>query len=192
MATGTLRRRIFEIIEPGIRRDGAARLFQRLSVVMILASVTGAVISTLSDLDQDLRTALLAAELVYGAFFMTEYALRLWTVPEHPVFGKRHGLRLDLDTGKRTVFAHGLRNMLGFAWHPETKEMRGVDHGVDHLGDEDPGEELNKIEHGTHYGWPFCYGDRKPDWLSFTEPPGDVPKAGCLITWYSYPRWEVS
>ena len=65
--------------------------------------------------------------------------------------------------------------MLGFAWHPETKEMWGIDHGVDHLGDELPGEELNKIEQGSHYGYPFCYGDRKPDWASFTEPPG-MPK----------------
>lgn len=89
---------------------------------------------------------------------------------------KAANLRLDIQSGARTVFAHGLRNMLGFAWHPETSEMWGVDHGVDHLGDEEPGEELNKIEQGAHYGWPFCYADRKPDWLSFTEPPGDMPK----------------
>jgi glucose/arabinose dehydrogenase len=88
---------------------------------------------------------------------------------------KAANLRLDIQSRARTVFAHGLRNMLGFAWHPETGEMWGVDHGVDHLGDEEPGEELNKIEQGAHYGWPFCYADRKPDWLSFTEPEG-APK----------------
>ena len=65
---------------------------------------------------------------------------------------KAANLRLNLQDGSRTVFAHGLRNMLGFDWHPETGEMWGVDHGVDHLGDELPGEELNKIEQGTHYG----------------------------------------
>jgi voltage-gated potassium channel len=93
MTTGTFRRRIFEIIEPGIRRDRAARLFQRLSITIILASVAGAVVSTLSNLNSDVRTALLAAELVFGALFMAEYALRLWTVPEHPVFGMGRGSR---------------------------------------------------------------------------------------------------
>lgn len=88
---------------------------------------------------------------------------------------KAANLRLDLNSKKRTVFAKGLRNMLGFDWHPETGVMWGVDHGVDHLGDELPGEELNKIEQDAHYGWPFCYGDRKPDWASFTMPEG-APK----------------
>ncbi len=88
---------------------------------------------------------------------------------------KAANLRLNVEDGTRTVFAHGLRNMLGFDWHPETGEMWGVDHGVDHLGDELPGEELNGIEEGAHYGWPFCYGDRLPDWVSFTMPEG-MPK----------------
>ena len=88
---------------------------------------------------------------------------------------KAANLRLNIEDGTRAVFAHGLRNMLGFDWHPETGIMWGVDHGVDHLGDELPGEELNKIEQGSHYGWPFCYGDRLPDWVSFTMPEG-MPK----------------
>ncbi|RWO20142.1 MAG: sorbosone dehydrogenase family protein [Mesorhizobium sp.] len=83
---------------------------------------------------------------------------------------KAANLRLDIKDKTRTVFAHGLRNMLGFDWHPETDVMWGVDHGVDHLGDDLPGEELNKIEQGAHYGWPLCYGDRQPDWVSFTMP----------------------
>jgi glucose/arabinose dehydrogenase len=92
---------------------------------------------------------------------------------------KAANLRLNLDDGTRTVFAHGLRNILGFDWHPETGEMWGVDHGVDHLGDELPGEELNKIEQGAHYGWPFCYGDREPDWVSFTMPEGMAKDEFC-------------
>jgi glucose/arabinose dehydrogenase len=36
-----------------------------------------------------------------------------------------------------------------------------------------PGEELNKIEEGAQYGWPFCFGDRKPDWANFTMPEGE-------------------
>ncbi|ASY63829.1 L-sorbosone dehydrogenase [Sinorhizobium sojae CCBAU 05684] len=88
---------------------------------------------------------------------------------------KAANLRLDLNSKRRTVFAKGLRNMRGFDWHPETGVMWGLDHGVDHLGDDLPGEELNKIEEGVHYGWPFCYGDRQPDWVSFTMPEG-APK----------------
>ncbi len=61
---------------------------------------------------------------------------------------KAANLRLDLNIKKRTVFAKGLRNMLGFDWHPETGVMWGVDHGVDHLGDDLPGEELNQDRRG--------------------------------------------
>jgi voltage-gated potassium channel len=92
LAVLSLRRRIFETIEPGIKRDGLARLFERIAVVVILASVAGAVISTLGTLDPEARRALFAAETVYSAFFVAEYVLRLWTTPEHPVFGGANGL----------------------------------------------------------------------------------------------------
>ena len=87
MGRASLRRKIYQIIEPGIKRDGAAKFFQRLSVTIILASVAGAIASTLSGLGSDVKAALITAETGYGAFFIAEYALRLWTVPEHPVFG---------------------------------------------------------------------------------------------------------
>ncbi|MCT7378401.1 PQQ-dependent sugar dehydrogenase [Chelativorans salis] len=85
---------------------------------------------------------------------------------------KAADLRVNVEDGSRSVFAHGLRNHLGFDWHPETGQMWATDQGVDHRGDEFPGEELNLIEEGAHYGWPFCIGDREPDWMSFTEPEG--------------------
>jgi voltage-gated potassium channel len=92
LAVLSLRRRIYEIIEPGIKRDGLARLFERIAVVTILASVAGAVISTLATLDPEASRALFAAETVYSAFFVAEYVLRLWTTSEHPVFGGANGL----------------------------------------------------------------------------------------------------
>jgi voltage-gated potassium channel len=92
LAVLSLRRRVYEIIEPGIKRDGLARLFERIAVVIILASVAGAVLSTLSTLEPEARRALFAAEIVYSAFFVAEYGLRLWTTPEHPVFGGISGL----------------------------------------------------------------------------------------------------
>jgi voltage-gated potassium channel len=92
LAVLSLRRRVHEIIEPGIKRDSLARLFARVAVVIILASVAGAVLSTLGTLGPQARRSLFVAEIVYSAFFVTEYALRLWTTPEHPVFGGGSGL----------------------------------------------------------------------------------------------------
>jgi glucose/arabinose dehydrogenase len=61
------------------------------------------------------------------------------------------------------VFASGLRNTLGFDWHPQTGELWGSDHGSDGLGDDLPPDELNRLTAGSSYGWPYCWGDRQPD-----------------------------
>jgi glucose/arabinose dehydrogenase len=68
-------------------------------------------------------------------------------------------LRAPPDGGRRAVFARGLRNTIGFAWHPATKALWGVDHGTDWLGDDFPPEELNRLEDGKDYGWPFVQDD---------------------------------
>jgi glucose/arabinose dehydrogenase len=78
--------------------------------------------------------------------------------------------RMKTDGTGREVYARGLRNTIGFDWDPQTKEMWGMDHGVDWLGDEYPPEELNKIEAGKNYGWPYCTNDKKPD--TRIKPPG--------------------
>jgi glucose/arabinose dehydrogenase len=83
---------------------------------------------------------------------------------------------IDPAGWSRRVFAHGLRNPLGFDWHPETEAMWAADHGSDWLGDEVPPDELNLLEDGAHYGWPFCWGERRPDWLSSAVPPDGTPK----------------
>jgi Raf kinase inhibitor-like YbhB/YbcL family protein len=67
-------------------------------------------------------------------------------------------LRASKDGKQRSIFASGLRNTIGFAWHPQTGELWGLDHGIDFLGDNQQQEELNKIEHGKQYGWPHVYG----------------------------------
>jgi glucose/arabinose dehydrogenase len=67
------------------------------------------------------------------------------------------------------VWTNGLRNTLGFDWHPTTHEMWGFDQGSDGLGDDVPPEELNHLVGGKAYGWPYCWGDRNPD------PTVDVP-----------------
>ena len=80
------------------------------------------------------------------------------TNPEHATL-----LRAGREGGKRTVFARGLRNTIGFAWHPESRQLWGMDHGSDWRGDDQPPEELNKLVEGGDYGWPLCFGNRQPD-----------------------------
>lgn len=72
--------------------------------------------------------------------------------------------RMDADGGNREIYAHGVRNSVGFAWHPETKEMYFTDNGRDMLGDDIPPCELNRVtEAGQHFGYPFCHGGTVKD-----------------------------
>lgn len=70
-------------------------------------------------------------------------------------------LQMRSDGSKRRIYARGLRNTIGFDWHPQTKELYGMDHGIDWLGDDEQQEELNKLVDGGDYGWPYIYGDGK-------------------------------
>ena len=64
----------------------------------------------------------------------------------------------DLDGGNFTVFAKGLRNSVGMAFHPVTGDLYATDNGRDWLGDDLPPDEVNLISEGGNYGWPECYG----------------------------------
>jgi len=67
--------------------------------------------------------------------------------------------RLKLDGTGFEVFAHGVRNSVGFDWHPETKELWFTDNGRDWLGDDLPPDELNHApQAGLHFGFPYCHG----------------------------------
>jgi glucose/arabinose dehydrogenase len=90
------------------------------------------------------------------------------TNPEHATL-----LRAELDGSARTIFASGLRNTIGFGWHPTTGELWGMDHGSDWLGDDLPPEELNRLRAGANYGWPYCYGDRRIDPIIMEPAEGD-------------------
>jgi Raf kinase inhibitor-like YbhB/YbcL family protein len=68
-------------------------------------------------------------------------------------------LRVDLKSGKREIFASGLRNTIGFGWHPSSRRLFGMDQGIDWLGDEEQSEELNEILKGKRYGWPYIYDE---------------------------------
>lgn len=81
-------------------------------------------------------------------------------------------VRSDLDGNNMTVFAKGLRNTIGFGWHPQTSELWGMDHGIDWLGDDDQVEEVNLIKQNAVYGWPYIYGEGK--YNPGDRPPGDT------------------
>ncbi|NOV21815.1 YbhB/YbcL family Raf kinase inhibitor-like protein [Ensifer adhaerens] len=67
-------------------------------------------------------------------------------------------LRASKDGISRSIFASGLRNTIGFDWEPTTGALYGFDHGIDWLGDEVQIEELNHLEQGKRYGWPYIFG----------------------------------
>jgi glucose/arabinose dehydrogenase len=72
-------------------------------------------------------------------------------------------MRFTPDGSGGEIYASGLRNSVGLAWHPLTKELWATDNGRDWLGDNLPPDEVNIIKEGGHYGWPYCYGDKVPD-----------------------------
>ncbi|MNR94399.1 Glucose / Sorbosone dehydrogenase [compost metagenome] len=72
-------------------------------------------------------------------------------------------LRFKPDGSDLTIYARGLRNAVGFAWSPTTKELWATENSRDRLGNDIPPDELNAIKFGSHYGWPYCYGNRQPD-----------------------------
>ncbi len=66
--------------------------------------------------------------------------------------------RLNPDGRNLEIFAHGIRNTVGFDWHPVTQELWFTDNGRDWLGDDIPPDELNRAAtQGLHFGYPYCH-----------------------------------
>ena len=67
--------------------------------------------------------------------------------------------RMNPDGSDHEVFARGIRNTVGFTWHPLTKELWFTDNGRDFLGDNQPPCELNRAPRpGLDFGFPYCHG----------------------------------
>jgi len=72
--------------------------------------------------------------------------------------------RINTDGTGREIFAHGVRNSVGFDWHPVTNELWFTDNGRDWMGDNRPPDELNRApEIGMHFGYPHWHGTDDPD-----------------------------
>ena len=93
-------------------------------------------------------------------------------------------LRVSPDGGKAEIYASGVRNTVGFDWHPQTGRLWFTDNGRDRMGDDLPQDELNRAEGpGGHFGFPYLHGRSVEDpeyWpqrppLSFTPPLLELP-----------------
>ncbi|WP_189420682.1 PQQ-dependent sugar dehydrogenase [Cellvibrio zantedeschiae] len=66
--------------------------------------------------------------------------------------------RMNPDGSDFKPFASGIRNSVGFTWHPQTQELWFTDNGRDELGDNTPSCELNRApKAGMHFGFPYCH-----------------------------------
>lgn len=72
--------------------------------------------------------------------------------------------RMNPDGSEFEIYANGIRNSVGFDWHPQTNELWFTDNGRDSMGDDIPPDELNHAPtSGLHFGYPFLHGKDIPD-----------------------------
>lgn len=77
---------------------------------------------------------------------------------ENPIFASL--TRINPDGSNREIIAHGIRNTVGFTWHPKTGNLWFTDNNRDWMGDDTPPGELNELkEEGMHFGFPFLHGN---------------------------------
>src|SRR6267142_6552168 len=74
---------------------------------------------------------------------------------------RRRHTRLTCDWSSDVCssdLAQGVRNSVGFDWHPKTKQLWFTNHARDWLGDDSPHDTLHKVSKGVpHFGYPFCH-----------------------------------
>lgn len=86
-------------------------------------------------------------------------------------------MRFNVDGSGGEIIATGLRNSVGFDWAPWDDALYATDNGRDLMGDDFPPCELNLIEPGKFYGWPYFNGDNVPDPDMGDDPQARTPTA---------------
>ncbi len=77
---------------------------------------------------------------------------------ENPVFASITRIDPKSTNPKPEIYAHGVRNSVGFDWHPVTGELWFTDNGRDMMGDDIPNCELNRVtKAGQHFGYPYWH-----------------------------------
>ena len=72
--------------------------------------------------------------------------------------------RYNPDGSGMEVLATGVRNTVGFDWHPTTKQLWFTNHGRDWMGDNTPNDTLNLMSKtGLNFGFPYCHQGNLPD-----------------------------
>jgi glucose/arabinose dehydrogenase len=67
-------------------------------------------------------------------------------------------MRMDPDGSNLETHARGIRNTVGFDWHPQTGDPWFTNNGRDRLGDDVPPDTLNHVSRaGEHFGFPYCH-----------------------------------
>lgn len=72
--------------------------------------------------------------------------------------------RMNPDGTDMEIVQRGIRNTVGFTWHPESGELWFTDNGRDWMGDDQPACELNHAPRDNmHFGYPYCHQGDLPD-----------------------------
>ncbi len=95
---------------------------------------------------------------------------------------------ITLDGKDKRTVAYGIRNTVGFDWHPNTGELWFTDNGRDLWSDDLPPEELNRVStEGQHFGFPYVYGNSHKDYV-FSPPAGvEFTKAALEVPAHTAP-----
>jgi len=73
-------------------------------------------------------------------------------------------MRMKPDGTGQEIFASGIRNTVGFDWHPVTKELWFTENSRDSMGADLPDDELNRAPRaGLHFGYPYCHAGTVQD-----------------------------
>lgn len=83
-----LRRRVYEIMEQGAVADRTSRVIDGALVLLILVNIVVVVLESVPAYDREYRGLFNAVEIVSLVVFSAEYALRLWSAPEHAPYGE--------------------------------------------------------------------------------------------------------
>ena len=101
-------------------------------------------------------------------------------VAEHGMEEEKHRANIlvaNLDGSELKVFADGLRNPVGMAWQPTSKELWTVVNERDELGDDLVPDYLTSVGEGKFYGWPYSYFGQHEDPRLKGQRPDLVKKA---------------
>ena len=85
--------------------------------------------------------------------------------------------RLDLETGKLELFAHGLRNPVGLALEPSTGTLWTVVNERDELGSDLVPDYATSVREGDFFGWPYTYYGANPQPKLDSRWPDEHPPA---------------